>query len=506
MIWYNQRMLVYPSGFEAYPRSVDSPKEYHLPYEDVELVTKDKVKLRCYLIRRDELEKARGTVIMFHGNAMNHGEAIPRAAKLFYKGFNVLTVEYRGSAAIDYILTHPVLSDLPIIIYGQSLGGGVAIHAASKNANKLSALIVENTFTSIPDLVKGLPLIRRFSWLCTQRWKSASKMAHLPTTLPILMLSGLMDEVIPFSHMENLWKVAKTRGRQKRNKGSLNEQYHPPEEDIYRTFPYGTHNSTFLQFDYWETILEFLDNAEARGTIIVFHGNSCDRGDLLEIFASQLRHHYNIFAAEYRGYGRSEGTPTEKGSYIIYFLPMYSAGYDDLELSGLCLDAQAAVDYIIYGHSLGGAVAIHVTSENGDKIDALVVENTFTSLSAVIRDFPVVGWPLSIFCTEKWPSRSKIKRIPREIPILLLGGMADKLVRPHQMRSLWRAAKNRGQIKKSWPNKSSAETEEAEDAYVSQDQFILFPDGDHRTTHEQGGYWTIIHGFLDNVIDGTPTK
>lgn len=70
-------------------------------------------------------------------------------------------------------------------------------------------------------------------------------MAHLPTTLPILMLSGLMDEVIPFSHMENLWKVAKTRGRQKRNKGSLNEQYHPPEEDIYRTFPYGTHSESF---------------------------------------------------------------------------------------------------------------------------------------------------------------------------------------------------------------------------------------------------------------------
>ncbi|KAH9481080.1 Protein bem46 [Psilocybe cubensis] len=275
-IWHSQRMLVYPSGFDAYPRIVDTPAEYSMPYEDVQLVTKDKVTLYCYLVRKDNLEKTRGTVILFHGNAMNHGDMLSRATKFFYQGFAVLTLEYRGyghckgvpserglcldaQAAVDYVTSHRTLRDLPIIIYGQSLGGGVAIYATYKNINKVSALIIENTFTSIPDLVKGMPLIRHFSWLCTQKWRSLAKLSRLPTSLPILMLSGRSDEVIPYTHMDRLWAVAQTRGCSKNKKNPSNEEYQPPQKDLYKVFLYGSHNNTFLQLDYWETIFHFLE-------------------------------------------------------------------------------------------------------------------------------------------------------------------------------------------------------------------------------------------------------
>jgi pimeloyl-ACP methyl ester carboxylesterase len=73
----------------------------------------------------------------------------------------------------------------------------------------------------------------------------------------------------------------------------------------------------------------------------------------------------------YRGYGLSEGTPSE---------------------IGLQFDAQASLDYllsrndfdkskiIIFGQSIGGAVSIHLASQNPDKISGIIVENTFLSI------------------------------------------------------------------------------------------------------------------------------
>ncbi|KAH9481081.1 Protein bem46 [Psilocybe cubensis] len=226
--------------------------------------------------------------------------------------------------------------------------------------------------------------------------------------------------------------------------------------------------------------------ADARGTIILFHGNSADRGDLLEPFASQWWNEYNVLLAEYRGYGLSEGTPTEKRCPVVDYVrhhPLLSV-----------------LPIILYGHSLGGAVAIHVASENSDKIDALILENTFASLAAVVRDIPIVGWPLSVFCPDKWNSVEKISRIPQDIPILLLGGMKDEVLKLHHMKSLWRAVKKRNATK-SLQNSSQTggEEKEAGDLYAVQDQFIIFPDGLHSTTHEESGYWTVTFGFLDSV-------
>ncbi|KAF8972359.1 Alpha/Beta hydrolase protein [Flammula alnicola] len=280
LVWYNQRLLVYPSGFEDRPRNVLTPNLWKLPYDDVELTTKDKVTLRCYLIRKPgtkEQQEALGTIIMFHGNAMNHGDTLWAVRKLFKKNFNIFTLEYRGyghnegspsekglcidaQTALDYVLTEPSLSTKPII-YGQSLGGAVAIDVTSRNADKISALIVENTFTSIPDLVKGWPVICHFSFLCTQKWKSGSKVACLPTALPILMLSGLSDEVIPPQHMQNLWEIACRRNQPKqvKSKGDSPTEYIPPAKDAFKTFSFGSHNTTSEQSGYWETVYEFLD-------------------------------------------------------------------------------------------------------------------------------------------------------------------------------------------------------------------------------------------------------
>ena len=113
-------------------------------------------------------------------------------------------------------------------------------------------------------------------------------------------------------------------------------------------------------------------------TILMFHGNAGNIGHRVPI-AKVLEEnlHCNVLMAEYRGYGLSTGTPDEKGINV---------------------DAQTALDYIrnqketqggeiiIYGQSLGGAVAIQLVAQNqdGSDIKALVLENTFTSMKDMI--------------------------------------------------------------------------------------------------------------------------
>ena len=98
----------------------------------------------------------------------------------------------------------------------------------------------------------------------------------------------------------------------------------------------------------------------------------------------------NIFIMSYRGYGESEGEPSE---------------------SGLKMDAQCALDYVfdnaerlgiderkvfIFGRSLGGAVAIYMASKHSERIGGLIIENTFTCIADMVKqvlpflDFDVV--------------------------------------------------------------------------------------------------------------------
>ena len=154
---------------------------------------------------------------------------------------------------------------------------------------QINALIVENTFTSLPGVVRGWPVIGIFSFICLQKWNSASKLPRIPKALPILMLSGDRDEVVPRKHMHTLWEIATKRGR--KDKGSNEQSDVPPSMDVFKSFEYGGHSkylfttrfglvvmyvalaNTDHQAGYWNAIEEFLAGLSTTWLRLTFLGS-----------------------------------------------------------------------------------------------------------------------------------------------------------------------------------------------------------------------------------------
>ena len=131
---------------------VELPSKYDLLYESVNIITKDKVHIHSYLLKqRDNLFSTAPTLVCFHGNAGNIGQRLIQAIYFYnYCECNVLLVEYRGfglsegapsengfyldaEAALDYIFSRNDVDKNKIMLFGQSIGGAVAIDAGLFN-------------------------------------------------------------------------------------------------------------------------------------------------------------------------------------------------------------------------------------------------------------------------------------------------------------------------------------------------------------------------------------
>lgn len=156
-------------------------------------------------------------------------------------------------------------------------------------------------------------------------------------------------------------------------------------------------------------------------TLVYFQENAGNIGMRIP-FMNKLYHKLkvNIVIVGYRGYGYSEGTPTEEG---------------------LMLDGEAVLNHVfthlkesintknvyILGRSLGGAVAAHCISSNPTyevnlhliQIKGLILENTFTSIGAIVDQlFPYVKHIKKYLQRNFWPTDERIGKIT--VPILFL--------------------------------------------------------------------------------------
>lgn len=145
-----------------------------------------------------------------------------------------------AQAALDYLKQRHPDDSHKIIVYGQSIGGAVAIHLTATNQPAVHALIVENTFLSLPKLIPSvMPIAKYFVSLCTEVWPSEKMIRQFEERIPVLFLSSARDELIPVSHMQELFDIA------------------PVKTKIFASIPQGTHNDPVLYPEYWVQFVDF---------------------------------------------------------------------------------------------------------------------------------------------------------------------------------------------------------------------------------------------------------
>lgn len=171
-----------------------------------------------------------------------------------------------------------------------------------------------------------------------------------------------------------------------------------------------------------------LPNPQARFTILFSHGNAEDIGDNQAYFEELHRTGFAVFAWDYRGYGLSDGRPSE------------ASFYRDSEAVYQYLTGTLRVPpdrIILVGRSLGGAAAVHLAALH--PAAGLVLESSFVSGRRVLSRIP-------LFPFDKFRNIDRIGRV--RCPVLVIHGTADRTIpfehgqilfaaAPHPKRSLW---------------------------------------------------------------------
>jgi uncharacterized protein len=159
--------------------------------------------------------------------------------------------------------------------------------------------------------------------------------------------------------------------------------------------------------------------------LVYFHGNGGHLGYRTKRMTRFAQEGLGALMVEYRGYGGNPGTPTEPGFYADA-----DAAFEFLSKQGV-----ASNRLVIYGESLGSAVAVHAAA--GRKIAALVLEAPFTTLAeAAFYHYPFL--PVSLLLWDRFDSLSVIRHV--EAPILILQGERDRVVPIRLGRALLAAA------------------------------------------------------------------
>jgi abhydrolase domain-containing protein 17 len=146
----------------------------------------------------------------------------------------------------------------------------------------------------------------------------------------------------------------------------------------------------------------------AQQTILYSHGNAGDLGDFRPLLIKLQQAGFSVFAYDYRGYGTSEGKPSESGSYRDI-----DAAYAYLTQT-LRIPPQ---QIIAHGQSLGGAITIDLASRQ--PVGGLILESTFVSAFRVLLPFPFLPF-------EKFHSMGKLPKV--NCPVLVIHGTQDPTI------------------------------------------------------------------------------
>jgi fermentation-respiration switch protein FrsA (DUF1100 family) len=195
--------------------------------------------------------------------------------------------------------------------------------------------------------------------------------------------------------------------------------------------------------------------------VLYFHGNGGNLSMWLPVFATLHGFGYRVLAIDYRGYGASDGAPSEHGIYA---------------------DGEAAARYalahrdpdrplIYWGRSLGGVVA--AGAARAAPPDGLVLESTFPDKASILRRNPVMR-VLNLFASYRLDTVTHLRGFTR--PVLVVHAERDSVI----------------------PFRLGRELFERLDAPKT---FVTLKDGDHNDLYDaqNTAYWKPIHAFIEGL-------
>jgi fermentation-respiration switch protein FrsA (DUF1100 family) len=206
----------------------------------------------------------------------------------------------------------------------------------------------------------------------------------------------------------------------------------------------------------------FLPTPGSRRTLLLCHGNGGNVSHRLDrALLAQARLRTDVLLFDYRVYGRSEGAPDEEGTYRDA-----RAAWQWLVARG-----QPPERIVIFGESLGSAVALQLALDTNGTAHALVLESPFASIPEMARAvYPFLPvWPL---VRTRYDNVGKVGRL--RVPLLVVHGDRDEVVPFAQGRRVF-------------------------DAAPEPKRFYAIPGASHNDTYLVGGdaYWRVLAEFLE---------
>ncbi len=216
LIYVFQRKLQYhPSG------EIQAPDFYHLDGFAVErLLTKDHDKILSWY--KKPADKNKKIIIYFHGNAGNMGDRSNKFKVFAEAGYGIMAISYSGyygssgdatekslindgRAALDFCYQQGYKPQ-DIILFGESLGSGIAVQLAA--ATKFFAVILESPYSSIASVAEKIYWFIPVKLILKDRFESIKYLPKI--TSPIIIFHGTADHVVPYLEGQKVFAAIKS--------------------------------------------------------------------------------------------------------------------------------------------------------------------------------------------------------------------------------------------------------------------------------------------------------
>ncbi len=209
LLYLNQSSMIFVPS-----RQINlTPKTVGLEFESVQFITPDRVKLSAWFIPSSKPDSY--VILQCHGNGGNISNRVDYSLIFYQMGLSSLQFDYRGYGnsegspdeeglyldaltAWEYLVDERQISPHKIIVYGESLGGGVASYLATQKP--IGGLILASTFTSVPDRAAELYPFFPIHSLSSYQFNTYDRLPQIK--VPILVIHSREDVIIPFSHGE----------------------------------------------------------------------------------------------------------------------------------------------------------------------------------------------------------------------------------------------------------------------------------------------------------------